>query len=382
MTARVRWMTGALIVAVAVAGLVLWQRRSRGLDVDLVAVRAGAFEEVLVEEGRTRARWHEDITAPVSGAWTPATLSPGDSVAAGTLLGTLRAAAQDPANTAQLRARVGVAVAAVAEARAALASATLSEGEARRARERAEQLLQAGGVSEEHAEVARATHEGSQRMLDAARARLAAAEHEVEAARAFLPGGAARPVEIRAPAAGVVLRFDEEHPRVVPAGTTLLQIGAVDDPEVVARVLSGDAPRVRVGAELYSIIGGDTLRGHVTRVEPSAQTVRSALGVDEQRVPVIGDLHTENRAVGHDFQVDVRIVLRRIEQALVVPTGALIRDGSEWRVFVVDDGGIVEARAVKLLARGTEESAVEGLHPATRVVLYPPEGLTAGTRVR
>ncbi|WKW13451.1 efflux RND transporter periplasmic adaptor subunit [Pseudogemmatithrix spongiicola] len=370
------------MTAVAALTALAWQRRARGVDVELATVREGVFEELLVDEGRTRARWHEDLTAPVAGTWTPVGRLAGDSVRAGTLLGTLTAAAQDPATTSQLQARVGVAQAAVEEARAALAAAVVREREARRALERTERLSTSGGVSEEQQEIARATHEGAARSLDAARARVAAAQHEVEAARAFLPGGGSEPVQLRAPAAGVILRVDEEHRRVVPPGTPLLQIGALGDPEVVVRVLSADAPRVRVGATLYAIVGGDTLRGHVTRIEPSAQTVRSTLGVDEQRVPVIGDLHSGRLTVGHDFAVDVRIVLRRLESARIVPTGALARDGDGWRVFAVDADGVATERSVTVIARGPESAAIEGLEPGERVVVYPPEALRSGDRVR
>ncbi len=382
MQARRKWTLAGLTVATVAIAVLVWMQQRRALDVEIAEVREGPFEELLVEDGRTRARWHLDLTAPVGGTWRPESLKVGDTVSAGAVLGRLSAAPQDPATAAQLRARLGVAEAARAEARAALAAATMREAEARRARERLERLSPSGGVSEEQLDITRATHEGAERARDAASARLAAAGYEVEAARALLPGGAARPAEIRAPAAAVVLRVDEEHERVVPPGTPLLQVGAVGDPEIVARVLSADATKVTVGATLYAIVGTDTLRGHVTRVEPAAQTVRSALGVDGQRVPVIGDVHSAALPVGHDYQVDVRIVLRRLERATIVPTGALVRDGAAWRVFVVDGDGAARTRTIELVARGPEYSAVSGVGGGDRVIVYPPEGLREGARVR
>lgn len=382
MQSRNRWILAGVGVALVGVAAFAWLRQARTLDVELALVREGPFEELLVEEGRTRARWHHDLTAPVGGAWAPESLKVGDTVSAGALLGRLTAAPLDPATAAQLRARLGVAEAARAEARAALAAATMREAEARRARERLERLSPSGGVSEEQLDIARATHEGAERAQEAASARLAAAGHEVAAARALLPGGAGRPAEIRAPAAAVVLRIDEAHERVVSPGTPLLRVGAIGDPEIVARVLSVEAPRVQVGAMLYAIIGADTLRGHVTRVEPAAETVRSALGVDEQRVPVIGDLHDEAVKLGDDFQVDVRIVLRRLLRTSIVPTGALVRDGAGWRVFVVDADGVARSQTVTVVARGPDMTAVDGLRAGVRLVVYPPEALADGMRVR
>lgn len=381
MTTRTRTMMigGAVLLAAAFG---IWRARGTALAVETAEVVRGDLEETLAEDGRTRARWHVDLTAPVSGEWRPSAHRVGDTLRAGALLGTLGAAPQDPATARQAAAQVGVAEAGLRAARATESAAALAAREAENARLREERLAPSGAVSEVQLERTRTEHEAREQELTAARARVAAAEHELVAARAFLPGGAARPVPITAPAAGVILRLDEEHARVVTAGTALLQIGSLQDPEVVARVLSADAPRVSVGAPLHVIVGSDTLRGHVTRVEPTAQTVRSALGVEEQRVPVIGDIHGDSMRVGHDFQVDVRIVVARYADVLLVPTGALVREGSRWSVFVLDADGRVRRRAVEVTVRGAEQAAVTGVEVGERVVVYPPESIRDGARVR
>ena len=55
-------------------------------------------------------------------------------------------------------------------------------------------------------------------------------------------------VEVRAPAAGRVLRVLEESERVVPAGTPLLEVGSAHGLEVVVDVLSEDAVRITPAA--------------------------------------------------------------------------------------------------------------------------------------
>lgn len=375
MTARTRWILIGVAAAVAAGGL-WWMARPAPVEYDTAEVVRGDVEEVLVEDARTRARWHVDLTAPVGGEWTPVKFEPGDTVKAGQLLGTLSVPPQDPQTASQARAQVGVAGASLAAAQAAEQEASVAAREAKRARDRIERLINSGGISQEQIDLARAADEARTRELEAARAQVVAARYTLQSARAFLPGGAGAPVQLRAPANGLVLRVDEAHERVVPAGSPLLQVGSLDQPEVVARVLSADAPRVREGATMIVIVGRDTLRGRVTRVEPAAQTVRSALGVEEQRVPVVGDIPQGSVRLGHDFQLEARIVVMRVADGNVVPVGALVREGSAWSVFVAGANGAVERRAVTVLARGVNHAAVEGVAMGERVVVYPPEGIT------
>ncbi len=374
MTARTRWITiGA--VAVLTAGGLYWMTRPEPPAYETAEVVRGDVEEVLVEDARTRARWHVDLTAPVVGEWIPVKLAPGDTVRAGQLLGTLTVPPQDPQTASQARAQAGVAQASLAAAQAAEQEASVAAREAKRARDRMERLSSSGAVSQEQIDFARAADEARTKELDAARAQVLGARFTLQSARAFLPGGAGAPVQLRAPADGLVLRVDEEHERVVPAGAPLLQVGSLEQPEVVARVLSADAPRVKEGATMIVMVGGDTLRGRVTRIEPTAQTVRSALGVEEQRVPVVGDIPAGRVRLGHDFQIEARIVVTRVAGGSVVPVGALVRDGSAWSVFVVGQGDAVEKRAVTVLARGVDQAAVDGVSTGERVMVYPPEGI-------
>lgn len=378
MHARTRWTLLSVAGAAAVA-VVWWRAVGEALPVETALVARGPFEETLVEDGRTRVRWHVDVTAPVTGEWTPADLRVGDTVVAGTVVGTLTAAPADPANARALTAQLGVADADLSAARAAEAVAAAAHAEAERSLGRTERLGEAGGVTVEELERVRTMAEARQRERDAAEARVTAATFARDAARARLPGGGSA-VRVTSPGTGVVLRLDEEHRRIVPAGAPLLMIGATGVLEVTVDVLSTDAGRVPVGARMLLLNGADSVAAHVLRVEPVAHTVRSALGVDEQRVSVVGDIH-EPGALGHDFEVRARIVLSRREDALVVPSGALVREGDAWWVFVVGEDGRARRQAVTLISRGSEQAAVEGIAAGTRVVVHPPEALEEGTRV-
>jgi HlyD family secretion protein len=127
---------------------------------------------------------------------------------------------------------------------------------------------------------------------------------------------------------------------------------------------------------------GPALRGRVRRVEPSAFTKLSALGVEEQRVHVVGDLVDAVASLGDGYRVEARIVVWQETDILKVPSSALFRHGRDWNVFVVEN-----SRAVRRLIQIEHRNAVEaeilkGLREGEVVVVHPSEQLDDGVRVQ
>jgi HlyD family secretion protein len=131
--------------------------------------------------------------------------------------------------------------------------------------------------------------------------------------------------------------------------------------------------------------GGDVLRGHVHRVEPSAFTRLSALGVEEQRVNVVIDLDAlpgQGEALGDGYRVEVAITVLERPDRLLVPLGGIHRLDEGWAAFVVDHGR-ARLRSVTVGARNDHEAEVlDGLEQGARVVLYPTDKVEEGVRVR
>jgi HlyD family secretion protein len=132
--------------------------------------------------------------------------------------------------------------------------------------------------------------------------------------------------------------------------------------------------------------GGPTpLDARVRRVEPSGFTKISALGVEEQRVWVVIDIVSPREvwtSLGDGYRVDAKIVVDAIENAIVVPIGALIRRGDAWQAFVVDRGR-ARLRTVKVSRRSGRFAAVsEGLSADESVIVYPSQALKDGSAVR
>jgi HlyD family secretion protein len=237
------------------------------------------------------------------------------------------------------------------------------------------------------AETARAQVRQAEASLRLHRSELASARARlIQPGEEDAAGSAACCVLIRAPVDGVVLKVHAESAQVVAAGAPIAEIGDPGDMEVSVDLLSMDAVRVTSGAaaRIEDWGGGEALEARVRRVEPSAFTKVSALGIEEQRVNVILDLlepRTAWEALGHEFRVFVRIRIWRGEDVVRVPLAALFRRGDQWAVFKVMEGGAVTT-SVSIDHRDTRFAEVtEGLSPGDVVILHPSDQIEDGAPV-
>jgi HlyD family secretion protein len=390
-----------LVVAAALGALALgwWMLRAPAVTAELAEVTRGPLRVTVDEEGETRVRRRYVIAAPTTGRLLRIELDEGDPVEVGAMVARIEPSPLDPRDEAAARARLEAAQAqkSAAAARVALAEASLAQ--ARRDAERADRLREAGAKSAEETEQARLRRIQAEQEVEAARFAADAADHEVEAARAVLiatrrpsavpPRAPAGPcdatpcIDVRSPVAGEVLRVLEESERIVAAGMPLLEIGDPGDLEIVVDVLSADAVRIRPGAEMeIDDWGGEKpLRGRVQRIEPSGFTKVSALGVEEQRVNVLGDFVDGTGNLGDGYRVEARVVVWEAADVLRVPGSALFRRGERWHVFVAERGR-ARLRAVEIGHRGTFDAEVQtGLEPGERVVLHPSDRIQDGVRL-
>jgi HlyD family secretion protein len=381
-------LLATVAVVIVILAVALWPRTTA---VDVARVERGPMQVTIDEEGETRVRERFVVSAPVAGRVERIELEPGEPVARGrTVVARLTPAAApliDTRSQAELSAAVESAVASVGQARAERDRAASVLKRAESSLRRVERLLEGGAVPADELEAAQTTLRTSEEARRAADFALARAEHELQLARARLrpsaPGG--RPVEIVAPVDGVVLKRLRESASVVPVGEPLIEIGDPTSLEIVSDLLSTDAVRVSRGDHVLieQWGGAQPLDGRVRLVEPSGFMKVSALGVEEQRVNVIIDFASdaEARKLGDGYRVEVRIVTWRDEATLKVQIGSLFRRGSEWAVFVVENGR-VRIRPVRIGQRNDREAqVVEGLAEGDTVVMFPPDTLADGIGV-
>lgn len=389
-----------VIVAAALVALALaWLFRPSAVTVEVGRVTRGALEVTIEDEGQTRIHPRYVVAAPVGGRLFQLELDPGDRVEAGAVVAKLAPAPLDPRDRQQAEGRVSAARAVFRESEAYVAEVEAALAQARSTLQRSRALFEAGQLAAEDLDRAATEEKRFARALDGARERAIAARFEVATARsALLDADSGATITVRAPKTGTILRLQEDSERVVPAGAPILEIGDPADLELVAEVLSTDAVAVAPGAAMsVDIGGGRRLSGRVREVEPAGFTKVSPLGVEEQRVRVIGVLDpgaqtsgagvvvgvTGDRSeLGDRFRIRARIVLWRGADVVQAPAGAVFRAGEGWGVYRLEDG---RAHLTLVVVGHRGADAVEilsGIAAGTEVVLYPGQRLRDGSRVR
>ncbi len=381
-----------LFIIAGIAAALAWAFWPRPLPVETAVIGRRDLQVTVEEEGKSRIREVFTVSAPISGQVERIGLHAGDAVVKGeTVVVSMR-----PVAPGLLDARLKrVAEAAIASARAGVdfAAAEVKQAEAQLAflkteLSRAERLSRQGTISERAFDKARLDADTAAAALDSAKASLLVRRRDLERAEAALieTGTSEGPccTEIRAPVTGRILRVLAESEQVVQAGTPLVEIGDPADIEIVADVLSRDAVEIRPGADaVIDNWGGPPLAARVTRVEPSAVTKVSALGIEEQRVAVILDLvDPEGRQrLGDGFRVVARITTWEGKNLTAVPVAALFRRGGDWAVYAVADGKAA-LRTVELGRRNAAFAEVtSGLAEGDTVILHPSDQMADGVAV-
>lgn len=427
------------LAGLGIAGAIALAFRPAPIAVDIGIVERGPLQVTIAAEGKTRVKERFVVAAPVAGRLERIALDVGDRVSAGDSLaqidplplGTQVSAAQ--AKLQELQAQIsGVETqrpksqeliqaqarlqSAQAEQRAAAAEVARAEAQweqAKRDRDRTAQLESQGAVSRRELEIAQTLENTRQRELEAARQQLAQSQQAVNAAAEDIPllqdqqrdpdyligvyqaqiaaveaelanlADEASRTAITAPEAGDVLRVIEGSARFVQAGDSLVEIGNAEDLELVIDVLSADAVKIQQNSKIIvqQWGGSDALEATVSTVEPAAFTEVSALGVEEQRVNIIGQFAEKDIPLGDGYRVEAEIVIWESEESVQVPVSALFRCQQAWCVFSIE-GDRAQLQQVDIGQRNPFNAVVlSGLAPGESVILHPNERIEAGSRV-
>lgn len=381
------------VFALIVILIMVWGFLPSPIPVDVDQVQEAPLEVVIEEEGITRVTDRYTISAPVTGYILRIQYKVGDSIRAGQELMQI----QPVPDLISARQRE------VAEAQLQTAKARLKQAEenlnlAREEKriadielQRIQNLYESGIGSEQGLDQAKLAARRANAQQASAEFAVKVAEYEIRAARstlqAFQASGGQEQISIEAPVSGRLLKIHQKSEGTVQAGMPILEIGDPYSLEIKADLLSTDAVQVEQGTFVrIKRWGSDQiLEGTVRVIEPAGYTRISALGVEEQRVPVIVDIlspHEQWKRLGDGYRVVAEFIIWESDEVLQVPSSSLFRTaGEQWALFVVDDGTAQLRKVETGQQSGLQTQIVSGLESGESVITHPDERIENEVKV-
>jgi RND family efflux transporter MFP subunit len=376
-SARWPWLLATALLFVVGAWLLT---AGRPLAVETGTARSAAGDgpvSVLDASGYVTARRIATVSSKVAGKVESVLIEEGMQVAEGQLLAQLDAT-DAKAQQALAQAQLAASQAQLGEARASL---QLAAANLRRQQELAARAL-ASAAALEQAEAEHASFG----------ARLGALRSQVEVAREQLAVAAlgVENTEVRAPFAGVIIAKAAQPGEVISpisagGGFTRTGIGTLvdmDSLEVQVDVNEANIGRLVPGQRVHAVLNAYPdwrIPGHLLAIIPTADrskaTVRVRVALDSRDARILPDM-------------GVRVSFLQADDGAAddggfwVPSRAVVGDGAEAAVFVVDDG-LARRVAVQAFESRDAERRVHGaLRDGQPVVLSPPRELADGRRLR
>lgn len=365
----------ALLLSAVVAAIA-YTTRDQPIAVDTVAVQQGPVEATVANTraGTVKACRRARLAPPQGGQVAELRVRKGDQVEAGQVL--LRLWNEDL--TAQLALSRSETQAAMAQAEQACITANSN----RRDAERIAILYRKGLASDDQRDRTQAAAEASAAACKAARASAQVSRDRERVTEALL----ARTLLV-APFAGTVAETTGEVGEFVtpspPGIPTPPAIDLVDNSclYVVAPIDEIDAPRIHVGMPariLLDAFGKRIFPGHVRSIAPYVLDVEKQARTVE--IEVEFDKAEEVTGLLAGYSADAEIILERREQALRLPTEAIV-EGNKVLVFDAAQGMLHERTIQTGLANWQYTEITAGLQVNEQVVTsVDREGVKAGAK--
>ncbi len=363
------WLAPLVLAVLGTGGFFALRQQPVMVEVASVAVSGGTGSvtgEGISANGYVVARTKASVSAKIAGQLTYLGVHEGSHVRAGEIIARIESDAYSAAAEA---------------AKAQVGRIEVDLAQARRDLERARSLRDQQVISSHDLEDA-------QTRVDAAVAQLNSANAELKVARANLEN-----TNVRAPFDGTVLRKDAEVGEIVApsaagggltrtaivtmADLATLEVEVDVNEAYIAQIRNGQDARVTLDA-----YPDTSFRARVRQIVPTA---------DRQKATVL----VKVSILDHDPRIlpemGAKVVFLREAQRpevatarprVLVPTEALVRVGTETRVWLVRNGRLTGRPVTLGHERGSEVEVEQGLDGGESVVLKPTRTLRDGQPVR
>ena len=363
------WLVLLAVVALAAAGFFVLRPRPVEVEVASATVSGGAGAVTgagISANGYVVARTKASVSAKIAGQLTYLGVHEGSHVRSGEILARIESDAY---------------AAAAEAAKAEIGRIDVDLAQARRDLERAKALSGQQVLS---------THdlEDAQTRVDAALAQQNSARAQLKVAQANLEN-----TNVRAPFDGTVLRKDAEVGEIVApsaAGggltrTAIVTIADLATLEVEVDVNEAYIAQIRNGQDARVTLDAypDTsFQARVRQIVPTADRQKATVLVKVSILDHDPRILPEMGAKVVFLREAVRSVILVTKPRVLVPLVALVRDGANTRVWLVEHGKLAARNVTVGRERGDQVEVESGLDGGESVVLKPASTLRDGLPVR
>ena len=355
---RPKWLTAALVLAVAGSGLVLlrfgpWSSRQRDLTPYVASAERGALSGVITASGELLAVQRVNVSPRQQGRLEQLLVDEGDEVSKGQLL-----AVMDPGDIEDR----------VQERQALLRQAEANYQSSKDDFDRRQELFTIGVISSDDFSEVRFQMIAAEAAVVAARERLEQLEEEEEERL------------IRAPFDGTITaRYAEPGAFVTPTTTASATAGATSSSivelskglEVAARVPESDIGRIATGqsAEIrVDAFPDERFKAQVSEVAPRAEKQDNVTSF-EVKLALVNP--PEKLLIG--MTADINFQTGQSTPKTLVPTVAIVTEDGKPGVLLVDEQQKPEFQEVELGSSSGDQTAIlKGLEAGTNVFIDLP----------
>lgn len=394
----------AVVLATAATAFFLLRLRS-AVSVDVFEARKEPIEEIVtaVSAGTVKSRREATISAETTGRVERVNVAEGDTVREGEILARLsdpelaRQTDAAEAEAVQVKELLAQAIARREEAeRKHRSEAARAESNLRQADQehgRARELFRGGFLSRsemEQADTRLANAKEDVRMADIGEVTVRAADREIESLRARADAAQSsamalaarkRKLTVAAPFGGIVTKKTLEVGETKQPGAPLFTLADPGDIYIEAPIDESESAKVRTGQKvrLYpDAYLGETFDGVVSEVKPTIEASKEVSRANTIEVrPVIPP-----RPLRLGMSVDVEVLTGRKEEALQVPSSAVMEREGQKFVYVVREGKIARVDVGTGISNWDRTEILSGISPGDPVVTtLEIKDIHPGTRV-
>jgi HlyD family secretion protein len=385
----VKYCAAAALIAAAAVGYYLHSRYKT--PVDVFGAKREPIEEIVtaVSAGTVKSRREATISAEVSGKVMEVRVAEGDSVRKGETLARLsdpalsRQADAARAEVTQAEELLARAVArreeADSKARSDVARAASNLRKAEQDHERARELFRGGFLSKaemEQADNRLANAREDARMAAIGEVTLRAIDREIDSLRARVSAArsssaalAERTAKFRiaAPFPGIVTRKILEVGETKQPGAPLFAVADPRDLYLEAPIDESESAKVRAGqnVRLYpDAYLGETFAGVVSEVRPTIEVSKEVSRANTIEIQPA----SPPRPLRLGMSVDVEVLTGRKEDALQVPSSAVMEREGQKFVYIVRGGKIVRSDITTGISNWDRTEVLSGVSPGDDVV--------------